>query len=86
MGDPHPTSQKRDVGHPDFLAAGCSAANEKLVEADEVGAAFGGLEEAGNLFGGAVRFAIGANADPVAGGALEVDDIGSGIFALEFLL
>ena len=58
----------------------------KLVEADEVGLAFDGLEDAGDLFGGGVRLAVGADADPVAGGALEVDDVGAGIFALQFLL
>ncbi len=47
---------------------------------------FCGLEEAGDLFGGGVRLAVGADADPVAGGPFEVDDVGAGIFALEFLL
>jgi hypothetical protein len=55
----------------------------KSVEADEVGAAFGGIDEAGDLFGGAVGFSIGANADPVAGGAAKVDDVGAGILALQ---
>ena len=59
---------------------------KKLVEADEVGLAFDGLEDAGDLFGGGVRLAVGADADPVAGGALEVDDVGAGIFALQLLV
>ena len=59
---------------------------KKLVEADEVGLAFGGLKDAGDLFGGGVRLAVGADADPVAGGAFEVDDVGAGILALELLL
>ena len=58
----------------------------KLVEADDVGLAFYGLEDAGDLFGGGVRLAVGADADPVAGGAFEVDDVGAGIFALELLM
>lgn len=33
-----------------------------------------------------MRLAVGADADPVAGGAFEVDDVGAGIFALQFLL
>ena len=48
--------------------------------------AFDGLEDAGDLFGGGVRLAVGADADPVAGCALEVDDVGAGIFALQFLM
>ena len=63
-----------------------SMAKKKLVEADEVGLAFYGLEDAGDLFGGGVRLAVGADADPVAGGAFEVDDVGAGIFALQLLV
>lgn len=54
-----------------------------LVEADDVGLAFGGLGKACDLFGGAVGFSIGTNAHPVAGGALKVDDVGAGILALQ---
>ena len=66
-------SQRRNVGR------------GELVEADEVGLSFCGLEEAGDLFGGGVGLAVGADADPVAGGAFEVDDVGAGVFALELL-
>ena len=64
------------MGHPDFRQ-GCRG----LVEADEVGFAFRGLKAVGDLFGGAVRFSVGADADPVAGGAVKIDDVGAGIFA-----
>lgn len=57
-----------------------------LVEADEVGLAFDGLQDAGDLFGGGVRLAVGADPDPVAGGTFEVDDVGAGIFALQSLV
>lgn len=33
-----------------------------------------------------MRLAVGADADPIAGGALEVDDIGAGIIALQSLM
>jgi hypothetical protein len=59
---------------------------EKLVEADDVGLTFYGLEDAGDLFGGGMRLAVGADADPVAGGAFEVDDVGAGIFAQQLLV
>ena len=45
-----------------------------------------GIDDAGNLFGGGVRLSVGADADPVAGGAAKIDDIGAGILALQFLL
>lgn len=61
-------------------------ADKKSVEADYVGLALDGIDHAGDLFGGGVRLAVGADADPVAGGAFEIDDVGAGIFALQFLL
>ena len=62
------------------------SAKKRLIEADDVGAAFGGIDLSGDLCGGGVRLSIGADSDPVAGGALESDDVGAGVFALEFLL
>ena len=65
----------------------CSNAKEKLVTRRTMyGLAFGRIDDAGNWFGGSVRLAVGADADPIAGGAFEVDDIGAGIFALQSLV
>ena len=33
-----------------------------------------------------MRLAVGADADPVAGGTFEVDDVGAGIIALQLLM
>ena len=60
-----------------------SGIDKGLVEADDVGFAFFGLDDAGDLFGGSVRLSVGTDAHPIAGGAFKLDDIGAGIFALQ---
>src|SRR5580698_2518786 len=58
---------------------------QALVEADEVGVAFVGLQAASDGFSLLFVVALGADADPVAGGAFEVDDVRGLVSAFELV-